>query len=500
MGGTAGKMVLGTADFVVVAFYMAGVALLGYVAKRMVKTPEDYFAGGKRVPWWMAAISHHVSGYSAVLFVAHTSRAYKWGLPMTLLIFNTPIAMAIGARLWAPRWARLRVLTPVQWLERRFNNTIRQLCAWSGIAIKFIDEGIKLYSLSIIVSYCTGWDLRVVIVGTGVVAVAYLTFGGLWATMLTDFMQFFVQYSITIAIVPCVLWMVGGWDGLWAGQPEKYTWFCDYISPGFLPVWLAVVTLSYNGGTWGLAQRFYSIGKPRDATKAALLSGGLSLVYPLVVFIPAWGAQAILGGVANPEHAYVAVVHKVLSGWPAGFMGLFIAAMFAATMSMIDSDLNALSAVFTNDIYKRLFKRDANNKQVLRVGFIATLVFGALTICCGLLTIQMEGAFKAMVEWYGGILGPVAIPMLFGMVYRRTTWRGALASWVLGFATFVGVKYGCASFYESGKTPFPVYAGAELVVSSVVFFLEPLFFKQSPEEQASVTELFHELEGTEEHK
>ncbi len=495
MDATTGKMILSRADFTVIALYMCGVALLGYVAKRRVKSPDDYFAGGKRVPWWMAAVSHHVSGYSAVLFVAHTSGAYTWGLPMTLLIFSTPIAMAIGSILWAPRWSRLKVLTPVQYLERRFNNAVRQICAWSGIAIKFVDEGIKLYSLSIMVSFCTGWDLRLVIVGAGAVAVAYLVLGGLWATMLTDFMQFFVQYSITIAIIPFVWAMAGGWDGIWACQPEKYTAFGGYITPSFLMVWLVVVTLSYNGGTWGLAQRFYSIGKPRDATKAALLSGGLSLIYPLIVFIPAWSAQAILGGVANPEHAYVAVVHKVLSFWPVGFMGLFISAMFAATMSMIDSDLNALSAVFTNDIFKRMFKRDASETLVLRVGFAATIVFGGLTIGCGLLTIRMEGAFRAMVEWYGGILGPVAIPLLFGMLWRRTTWRGALAAWALGFVTFVAVKYGCASLFEGGETPFPVYTGAELVVCAGVFFLEGWLFKQTPEEQARVEALFEELEG-----
>jgi len=497
MDGSTGQMILGKADFTVIALYMCGVAFLGYVAKRMVKSPEDYFAGGKRVPWWMAAVSHHVSGYSAVLFVAHTSRAYTWGLPMILLIFTVPVAMALGSVLWAPRWSRLKVLTPVQYLERRFGNVIRQVCAWSGIAIKFVDEGIKLYSLSVIIHFCTGWDLRLVIVGTGVVAVAYLIFGGLWATMLTDFMQFFVQYSITIAIVPFVLYMAGGWSGIWAGQMDKYTCFGGYVTPWFLPVWLVVVTLSYNGGTWGLAQRFYSIGKPRDAQKAALLSGGLSMFYPLIVFIPAWAALKVVGPVANPEHAYVAVVHKVLSSWPAGFMGLFVSAMFAATMSMIDSDLNALSAVFTNDIFKRLFKPNASDKLVLRVGFIATVVFGALTIGAGLLTIEMKGAFEAMVKWYGAILGPVAVPLLFGMLYRRTTWRGALAAWALGFASFVGVKYGCAHLFESGETPFALYTGVELAVCFGVFYLEGLLFKHTPAEQERVDALFAELEGRE---
>lgn len=495
MNDAESAMILGKIDFSVIAVYMAGVAFLGYIAKRMVKTPEDYFAGGKRVPWWMAAVSHHVSGYSAVLFVAHTSKAYQWGLPMALLVFSTPLAMAIGSVLWAPRWSRLKILTPVEYLERRFNLGIRQVFAWSGMGVKFVDEGIKLYSLSVIVSFCTGWDLSLVIIGCGVVAVAYLAFGGLWATMLTDFMQFFVQYSITIAMVPFVLIMAGGWSGIWEVQPERFVPFGGTITPAFLPVWLVVITLSYNGGTWGLAQRFYSIGKPRDATKAALLSGSLSLVYPFVVFIPAWAAHTLIGDNLDPEHAYVAVVHKVLSTWPPGSMGLFVSAMFAATMSMIDSDLSALSAVFTSDIYKRIFKRNATQAQMLRVGFLATIVFGGLTIACGLLTMKEKGAFDTMVEWYGAILGPVAVPLLFGMLYKRATWRGALGAWLLGFATFIGVKYGVPWAFNLEEPSFAVYTGAELVVSFGVFYLEGLIFSPSFEKQQEIDALFDELEG-----
>lgn len=491
----SGEMILGRVDLLVVVLYMAGVAFLGYVANRMVKSPEDYFAGGKRVPWWMAAVSHHVSGYSAVLFVAHTSEAYTVGLPMITVIFSVPIAMAIGSVLWAPRWSRLKVLTPVEYLERRFGNGIRQLCAWSGMAIKFVDEGIKLYSLSMVIHFCTGWRLEYVIIGCGVVAVAYLAMGGLWATMLTDSMQFVVQYVITIAIVPFVLYRVGGWSGIWESQPERYVLLGGRFTPWFLLVWVVVITLSYNGGTWGLAQRFYSIGKPGDARKAALLSGSLSLFYPLVVFIPAWSARSIVGEVVDPEHAYVSVVYEILSTWGPGFMGLFISAMFAATMSMIDSDLNALSAVFTNDIYKRCFRPGASDRTVLRVGYAATVVFGALTIACGILTIHMEGAFNTMVQWYGAILGPVTVPLLMGMVYRKATWRGALGAWLLGFLTFIGVKYGCAGFFESGETPFALYTGLELLVAFGVFFLDGLVSRMSPERETAVADLFDELEG-----
>jgi len=489
-------MLLQNADYIVIFIYAILVAYLGFYARKKVKNLEDYFAGGRSVPWWMAAISHHMSGYSAFAFVGHATIAYMSGFSIwTFFAVPIFIAMIIGARIWAPKWVKLNVITPVEYLEQRFNLATRQVFAWSGIGIKFIDEGVKLYSLSVIVHVVTGFPLEAVIIGCGVVTVLYLLFGGLWATMLTDFAQFIVQFGVSIILVPLVLNAVGGWSNMWEQLPQGHgSLFSDTISPWFLFVYLIVIILSYNGGTWGLAQRFYSIGKPRDASKAALLSAALYLIYPIVIYIPIWSAHLVLGDVANPEHAYVLVAEKFLSSVSPGLMGLFVSAIFAATMSMIDTDLNSLAAVFTKDIFHRVIKPDSNEKLLLRVGMLSTIALGLLTIAAALITINLEGAFKAMIEWYAAILGPISIPLLFGMLYKKATWRGALGSWALGFITFVVVKYGYAMI-TGNETPFALYTGLELLVSFSVFFLDGFISKQTEEEKAKVEEIFSRLKN-----
>ena len=121
----------------------------------------------------MAAISHHVSGYSAVVFVGFAGKAASAGISMwTLFALPTFIAMMVGCFVWAPRWARLKVLTPVEYLERRYNNAVRVVVALAGIGVKFIDLGIKLYAISIVVQVCTGWDLVPIIIGAGIVGLS----------------------------------------------------------------------------------------------------------------------------------------------------------------------------------------------------------------------------------------------------------------------------------------------------------------------------------------
>lgn len=487
-------MLLQNADYIVILIYGILVAALGFYAKRKVQNLEDYFAGGRKVPWWMAAISHHMSGYSAFAFVGHATIAYMSGFSIwTFFAVPIFIAMIIGAKFWAPKWVKLNVITPVEYLEQRFNLATRQVFAWSGIGIKFIDEGVKLYSLSVIVHVVTGFPLEAVIVGCGLVTIVYLLFGGLWATMLTDFAQFIVQFAISLVLVPVVLNAVGGWTEMWNQLPEGHgSLFSDSISPWFLFVYLFVIILSYNGGTWGLAQRFYSIGKPSDARKAAILSAALYLVYPIAIYVPIWSARLVIGDIANPEHAYVLVAEKFLSSISPGLMGLFVSAIFAATMSMIDTDLNSLAAVFTKDIYQRVFKPKSSDQLLLRVGMISTIVLGLLTIVAALVTIELEGAFKAMIEWYAAILGPISIPLLFGMIYKKATWRGAIASWALGFITFIVVKYGYAAITGT-DTPFALYTGLELFVSFTVFFLDGFISKQTEEEKVRVDEIFAKL-------
>ena len=487
-------MTLQNADYVVIVVYMALVAYLGYYAKRKIKNMEDYFAGGKKVPWWMAAISHHMSGYSAFAFVGHATVAYLSGFSIWTF-FAVPIfvAMILGAYLWAPKWVKLNVVTPVQYLETRFNLLTRQTFAWSGIGIKFVDEGVKLYSLAVIVHVVSGFPLEGTIVICGLVTVAYIMVGGLWATMLTDFAQFIIQFGTSFILVYLVLNAVGGWNAMWDKLPPGHaSLFSETISPWFVFVYLFVIILSYNGGTWGLAQRFYSIGKPRDAKKAAILSACLYLVYPIAIYIPIWSARLVIGEVADPEQTYVLVAHKFFSELAPGMMGLFVSAIFASTMSMISADLNSLASVFTKDIYQRSIKPDATEKKLLNIGILSTLVLGLLTIVSAIVTIHLHGAFNTMVEWYAAILGPISIPLLFGMLYRKATWRGALASWAGGFITFIFVKFG-VPVITGEPTSFALYTGLELLVSFSVFYLEGFINKHTPEEAKNVQELFAKL-------
>jgi solute:Na+ symporter, SSS family len=493
-----------TPDYVVIFMYGLMMIWLGRLAQKKANSVDQYFAAGHQLPWWMAAISHHVSGYSAVVFVGFAGRAVTAGLSMWTL-FSLPcfIALMIGCVAWAPRWARLKVLTPVEYLEARYSNAVRALVAISGIGVKFIDLGIKLYAIAIVVQVCTGWELIPIIVGAGVITILYVLIGGLWATVLTDLVQFVVQLVLSLFVVTIVLSRVGGWTGLWEQLPaERYSLFNPEagISIDFWLVYLLIIIMSYNGATWGLAQRFIAVGNSADTRKTALLSGFLYLLYPIAIFLPAWAAPLMLPELFDPatllplagfdpQHTYVLVAREVLSGLGPGLIGLLVCSMFAATMSMIDSDINALAAVFTKDLYQRNFGKGADDSKLARVGMLATVVFGGAVLATAIGVTLSEGAekvFSLTVNLFGAILPPVAIPLMFGMLWKRTTARGAIGALVGGILTFAVLKY----FYPDS---FVIYTGGEMVVAFLIYFGEGFLTKRSPEKEQEVEELMERL-------
>jgi len=480
-------------------------AWIGIQAKRKSSNVDEYFAAGHGLPWWMAAISHHVSGYSAVVFVGFAGRAAVAGFSMwTLFSLGVFLAMMIGTLIWAPRWSRLKVLTPVEYLEQRYGNSVRILIAVSGIGLKFIDLGIKLFAISIVIHVVTGWAVLPIILVAGIITISYVFVGGLWATILTDLVQFVVQLFMSLVVLYIALSMVGGWSSLWERLPAERSNFFNAdagISVEFWFVYLIVIILSYNGGTWGLAQRFISVEKPREAQKAALLSGFLYLLYPIVIFLPAWAAPFLLPDQFDQttmmpiagfdlDQAYILVSQKILAGLAPGLIGLLVCSMFAATMSMIDSDINSLAAVFTKDIWQRNVNRNISDEGLLRVGMMATAAFGLAVVVAAVIVSMSPGmnkVFSFTVKLLGGLLSPIAIPLMFGMIYKKATTRGAILSFCGGMLTYLIATL----VYD--VSAFEVYAGLEILVCVVIYFGESLLGSRSKKKEEEVDALFEKL-------
>ncbi|MBA3231262.1 MAG: sodium/solute symporter [Acidobacteria bacterium] len=433
---------LETADHIVILGYFLLLIGIGLYFWRHMRQASDLFAGGRTVPWWLSGVSFYVTGFSAFTFVAYSEMAYRYGLVAVTLSWSAAAAMLAGTIFLAPRWQRARILSPVEFLEARYSPAIRQVLAWTGIPLRIIDGGLKIYATGIFVSVGLGYDLRWSIAGSGLVMLLYTFMGGLWAVLVTDYVQFIVLSVAVIVLVPLVFSRVEGLESLSAGAPADFlSPIGGPITPLYVLAFYMLVMLSYNGN-WAYAQRFYSVRNEREARKAGSLAVALMVIGPPLFILPAVAARTLLPELMvppnTPQYTYAALAVEFL---PAGIMGLMIAAMFSATMSTLSSDYNVVASVVTEDIYRRLFDPGASERRRVLVGRLATLAVGLVTVGIGVLltATAQRGLFEVMVTVFGLFVGPMLLPTLAGLLSRRLTHRGAAAGILAGFTSGISL-------------------------------------------------------------
>lgn len=438
-------------DWIALFLFFLVMIVIGFWSYRQIGDSGDFFVAGGKLPWWLSGISHHISGYSGAVFVAYAAIAYTHGFTIYVWwAFMISISIFVGAVFIAPRWSRLRsetnIESPTEYLKERYNLPTQQLMAWSGVLLKLFDVGAKWAAIAILLNVFTGTSLLVGILLAGGISLIYITVGGLWADVWTDLAQFVVQIVAGFIMFFIVVDMLGGFGKmftLWDQLPESNSQlFNDPYTFGFALTFLVIFFFSYNGGTWNLATRYISSPSGSEARKAALLSGMLYLVWPLILFYPMWAAPILLPGLEDPSQSYALITQELL---PPGLVGLVLASMFANTMSMTSSDANTISAVITRDILPNLSQKFKNLKreQSLLLARGSTFTFTALTLVVAIYADNFGGVIGLIISWFGALVGPVAIPMILGLLptFRHCDSKAAIISILGGLMGFVVANY-----------------------------------------------------------
>ena len=460
-------------DWVAICGYFVVMLAIGFWSHKRINNVSDYFTGGGKMSWWLSGISHHMSGYSAAVFVAYAAAAYNDGISVYVwAFFPLAVGTGIGSFVFAGRWNRLRqryqVASPLEYLRKRYNLPTQQALAWSGVLLKVFDVAAKWASVAIILNVFTNMSVEWSIIITGVVTLVYCTVGGLWADALTDFGQFVIQGIAAIAMIWVVLDRLGGISGvhtLWDKLPPGHTnLLTNKYTSIFVMAYLVIKTFEYNGGMWNLAQRYMAADSPLAARRSARLSAVLYLIWPLVLLFPAFAAPVLMPGLENPSQAYALMAQHYL---PAGLGGLMLAGMFSHTMAMASSDANAISSVVTRDILPAVapWARSMNTRTGLLVARIVTVVFIALSMIIAFKAAALGGILGIIVAWVGALMGPISIPLLLGLLpaFRRCGSTAALVSWAGGLFAYWLVKYGMTG------SPDATIVATPLLTSLVLF-------------------------------
>lgn len=425
-------------DYAVIGLYGLLMVLVGLYVMRFNRGAAEYFRGGSRIPWLVAGLSCFMSGFSAWTFTGAAGVAYRSGIAATGLYIGNALSFLLGYFVFAGRWRRSRITTVMEYLSGRFNLATHQTFSWSTLLFQLFMTASMLYGLSVFVSSACGFPVTWTIVVAGALIIFYCMVGGLWAVVVTDFLQASILMPFCLVLVITSLARVGGVSGLIHSLPPEMKTLHVTGEFGwiYLVSWTIMVSFGYN--TSAMAQRYFSVDDERSARKVAILCCGLFFLGAFLWFIPPMAMRVVYPdlhsvwpSLANAGEASYAVASLTLL--PHGLIGIMLAAMFSATMASLSGMFNVKAAILSKDIYQQLFRKNAGERELLRVGWVATLLLGGLTtIFAVVMALSGQTVFGVMLKFNTLISLAYGPPALLGLVVRRTPPWSGLASFTTG--------------------------------------------------------------------
>ncbi len=354
-----GARPFGALNWTALGLYLAGMLAIGLLCRRRIHDAEDFFLAGRRIPGWAAGLSIFGTQLSAITFMAVPATAY--GSDWSRMVGNLTLLLTlpVAALVFVPAFRRANLSTAYELLGRRFGPRVRRMGATLFVLVQLGRMGIVLYLPAVALSAATGIDEGASIVVMGVLATAYTVLGGFEAVVWTDVAQ--VVVLLGGAVVALVV-AVAGAGGL--EETLELAREADRLRlarPGFgldektLPTMLLgtlVLNLVPYTSDQTVVQRY--LATPDEASARRGLWINMALTVPAALVFYGLGTALFAYyrtdlGAAPPETADHLVPWFVVRELPGGLAGLVVAAIFAASMSSLDSSMNSVATVLHHD-------------------------------------------------------------------------------------------------------------------------------------------------------
>ena len=444
----------GWINYVVLIIYFVGMLFLGFFFMKRNEDTDDFFKAGGRIPWWAAGISIFATTLSAITFISIPAKSYATDWRM--LLFNLAILMVVPIiiRYFLPFFRRFNFETAYQYLEVRFNRGIRWMASALFVFFMVSRIAIVLFLPSLALNAVTGFSVYLSIIIMGVVTIIYCTSGGMEAVIWGDVIQGFILIAGALAAFAyMVIGVDGGISTFWdtAITHNKFTWLdfrFDLTQPVFWVVLLGGIanTLITYTSDQSVVQRYMTTKDEKATAKSIWLNGIISVPVSIIFFLLGTGLYVFY--ISNPANMSITNPNVdsvfpqfIVSEMPVGFAGLLIAAIFAAAMSTLSSNINSVSAVITSDFYKTMWSK-TTLKSRMSVARWAGIIVGVLGIGMALIlaTWDIASLWDQFNTFLGLLTSGLGAIFFLGIFFPRVGTTSAFIGLITGIAVLVWVQ------------------------------------------------------------
>ncbi|MFV1963789.1 MAG: SLC5 family protein [Pirellulaceae bacterium] len=479
-----GTFVLHPLDYLAFGTFFVVLSAIGYWAGRRERTsPDEYFLAGRKLPWYVVGGSFIASNISSEHFIGMIGAAFIYGQCVAMSCWGNVGSFTFLIWLFIPFLLASKVFTIPEFLQRRFNSTLRQFFAFVTVVSNVVAFlAAVLYGGGLALNKLFGWDLGFAIVLLGVVAGTWAIYGGLSSVAWTDLFTVIVMIFGGVLVTVLGLQMLAGesgslvdgfqtmlernqaLEGPWKeavqetarniARRDQYNRLC-VIQPitHRLQPWTNLifgvfsVSIWYNVLNQFMIQRVLGAKDAYHARMGIVLAGFTQVFLPAIIVIPGLILFALHPEVLLlpwkdlPKEADQTFVSLVQTLVPAGLRGLVLAGLFGAIQSTVNSVLNSTATIVTLDIYRQLFRPNASSKHLVKVG-IATSVIVLLVaiVLAQFIGLLGESLFVYIQTLYAFFAPPFSAVFLLGILWRRINAIGATAAVFSGFALGIAIK------------------------------------------------------------
>lgn len=457
-------------DIIVFLIYFIIVTSYGFWVYNRKKATEtnskDFFLAEGSLTWWAIGASLIASNISAEHFIGMSGSGFALGLAISSYEWMAAATLIIVAVFFIPIYLKNRIFTMPQFLSQRYNDTVATLMAifWLLVYV-FVNLTSIIYLGALAINSISGISFEWCIIGLGIFSII-VTLGGMKVIGYTDVIQ--VLVLIMGGLVTCYLALslvsehfgfggdiLKGLSIIKEKAPSHFHMIFDKSNPFYkdLPglsvliggMWIN--NLNYFGCNQYITQR--ALGADLKTARSGLLFAAfLKLLIPLIVVIPGitmyvmhqngmFLSEMSDAGIIRPDHSYPTLMNLL----PNGLKGLAFAALTAAIVASLAGKANSISTIFSLDIYKKYFNKNASEKSLVKTGRIAVVIAMLIAGFVSPALRNLDQAYQFVQEYVGFISPGVLSIFLLGFFWKKATSTAALTSAILTIPLSTVLKF-----------------------------------------------------------
>lgn len=437
-------MLFNPLDYFVIAGYVVLLIVVAWIAKkRGQQSLEDYFAGGKDLPWWLVGVSMVATTFAADTPLAITGIVASQGIAGNWFWWSWMISGLLTVFVYAKLWKRADVLTDCEFIELRYGGKpasfLRGFRAlYFAFPFNCVIMGWVTVGMAKVMSVLTGasqWEIIIVLYGMTAI---YIAISGLWGVVVTDFIQFFIAMIGSIALAYFSVDHVGGFVALKTELSQITNIDILSLNPFNNPEIPIITALIWVGMAWWaawypgaepggggyIAQRMFSAKDERNAVGGTLLFNIANYALrPWPWILVALVSLVVFPDLVDKEAGYPMMMAEVL---PVGWFGLLCVAFLSAFVSTISTQLNWGTSYVINDFYARFIKKENEfespenaQKHYVFISRIATIGMTAIAIVVSYFFDSVKGGWEFILSLSAGIGG---VMLLRWFWWRINAW------------------------------------------------------------------------------